>query len=381
MQHKILLTTLAAVFIVYMGMGIIVPILPIYATELGATGFALGVIIAAFALSGGLLQPFVGHFSDRYGKKGFFVAGLFMFSLTGYAYTFAGSVSDLVLIRIFHGAGSAMVVPIAMAYIGELTGGKAGKHMGMLNIAIFAGIGGGPMLGGIFLDIWGQNAAFYAMAALSLLSTLPVIFLLPRQIAGAAKSKDTMAAVFRRMLRSRRVMGILLSRMATMIIMVPTFAYLPLLMTRNMTASGTEIGMVIAVRTIVNAIFQVPFGSLADRWNKNRLLFVGSTVVGCGMLAVPSAGSFPALLMLFAVIGLGEAVSWPALGALAAKEGATYGQGSMMGVFNMAINAGLFIGAMGVGALVDWLGIAWAFYIVGIFLFASTALSAVLIRS
>jgi MFS transporter, DHA1 family, multidrug resistance protein len=52
----------------------------------------------------------------------------------------------------------------------------------------------------------------------------------------------------------------------------------------------------------------------------------------------------------------------------------------MMGVFNMAINAGLFIGAMGVGALVDLLGIAWAFYIVALFLFASAVTSVFMIR-
>jgi MFS family permease len=69
------------------------------------------------------------------------------------------------------------------------------------------------------------------------------------------------------------------------------------------------------------------------------------------------------------------------MGALAAEEGQKYGQGSMMGAFNMAMNAGLFIGAMGVGALVDWLGIAWAFYTVALFLFFCAAAAAAMIRS
>lgn len=382
MQKHILFTILSAIFIVFVGMGIIVPILPIYAAELGATGFALGVIIAAFALSGGLLQPFVGDLSDRHGKKGFLIAGLFIFGLTGYTYTFATSVTHLVFIRILHGAGSAMIIPMAMAYISDLGGGKSGKYMGMLNVAIFVGIGGGPLLGGFFLDLWGQDSAFYAMAFLSLLSAALVIIVLPRQKAIALQEKkDSMRVVFKRMLHSRRVMGILLSRMSTMIIMVPTFAFLPLLMKQYMTASGTEIGMVIAIRTFVNALLQMPFGSLADRWNKNGLLLVGSIIISIGMLAVPLAGSFTTFLLLFAFIGFGEAVSWPALGALAAREGKIYGHGSMMGVFNMAINAGLFIGAMGVGAMVDLLGIEWAFYIVALFLFLSTVLSAILITS
>jgi len=194
------------------------------------------------------------------------------------------------------------------------------------------------------------------------------------------EKNDPMLAVFRRMLHSRRVIGILISRMATMIIMVPTFAFLPILMKNYMSASGAEIGMVIASRTLINALFQLPFGNLADRWNKNRLLFIGSTTISIGIVSVPFADSFITLLLLFALIGFGEAISWPAMGVLAAEEGRVFGQGSMMGVFNTAMSAGLFIGAMGVGALVDLLGVSWAFYLVGGFLFLSTILSVIMIR-
>ena len=381
MQKYTLFTILSAIFIAYVGMGIIVPIVPIYAAELGATGFALGIIIAGFSLSGGILQPFIGGLSDRFGKKGFLTAGLVIFGLTGYAYTLASSVPHLVVIRILHGAGSAMIVPMAMAYMYDISAGsKIGKYMAMLNISIFAGIGAGPVLGGFFLDFWGRNSAFYAMALLSLLPAALVALVLPGGGGlGAGEKSASMLAVFRRMLHSRRVMGILLSRMATMIIMVPTFAFLPLLMKRYMSASGTEIGIVIASRTMVNALFQMPFGNLADRWNKNQLLFIGSIIISAGILAVPFAENFMTLLLLFALIGLGEAVSWPAMGVLAAEEGRIYGQGSMMGVFNTAINAGLFIGAIGVGALVDYLGVAWAFYIVALFLFLSTIASVFMI--
>jgi MFS family permease len=381
MQKSILLTILSAIFIVFVGMGIIVPILPIYAEELGATGFALGIIMAAYAVSGGLLQPFVGNLSDRYGKKGFLTAGLIMFAATGYIYTIAGSVAQLVLIRFFHGAGSAMIIPIAMAYIIESADGHVGRFIGWFNIAIFAGIGAGPVLGGFFLDLLGKNAGFYAMSGLSLISAILVIAILPGQKPDTpAKARDRLFSVFRQMMRSRRVMGILLARMATMIIMVPTFAFLPLLMTQQMGASGSQIGTVIACRTLINAFFQVPFGKLADTRDQNRLLMAGTVLIGVTMCCVPFATGFVCLLLLFAVIGLGEAISWPAMGALAAEEGKRFGQGSMMGVFNMAMNLGVFIGAMGVGALVDLLSIDWAFYAVGICLIVCAVAAAALIR-
>ena len=381
MNKSILFTLLSALFIALVGIGIIAPVMPIYATELGATGFTLGLIIAGFSLSRGLLQPFVGGMADKHGRKRFLITGLFIYSLAGYTYTLASAVTHLVFIRIVHGVGSAMIIPMAMAYIGDMSPqGEEGKYMGMLNIALFSGIGGGPILGGFFLDLWGQNSAFYAMAALSMVSMLMVAVLLPEQVKSETKDDyGPMLTVFRRMLHNKRVMGMLLSRMATMIIMIPSIAFLPLLMKEFMDATGTEIGIVVASRTLVNAILQTPFGRWADYWHKNKIIFIGSSIISAGIFAVPFAGGLWQLVLLFMLIGVGEAVVWPALGALATEEGRHYGQGSMMGVFNMAMSAGLFVGAMGVGSLVDIIGLAWAFYITALFLFVCTVAAVAMI--
>ncbi|MGM0454434.1 MAG: MFS transporter [Thermodesulfobacteriota bacterium] len=381
MQRSILFTLLSAVFIALVGIGIIAPVMPIYATELGATGFTLGLIIAGFSLSRGLLQPFVGGMADKHGRRRFLISGLIIYAIAGYTYTLATAVSHLVVIRIMHGVGSAMIIPMAMAYVGDMSPeGEEGKYMGMLNIALFSGIGGGPILGGVFLDIWGQASAFYAMSALSLVSMLLVAGLLPESTKSEIMADQSpMLTVFRRMLHSRRVMGMLLSRMATMIIMIPSIAFLPLLMTNFMDATGTEIGLVVASRTLVNAGLQTPFGKWADYWHKNRIIFIGSTIISVGIFLVPFAVNFLQLVVLFAIIGLGESVVWPALGALATEEGRHYGQGSMMGVFNMSMSAGLFVGAMGVGSLVDIIGLAWAFYIVAVLLFFCTVVAVYMI--
>jgi DHA1 family multidrug resistance protein-like MFS transporter len=126
--------------------------------NLGATGITLGLMTAAFSISQGIIQPVVGSLSDRHGRKRFLVTGLLLYAAVGVIYTLAASIKHLILIRILHGIGSAMIVPIVMAYIGDMAPqGQEGKYMGMLNIAIFAGIGVGPVLGGLFLDTMGIN--------------------------------------------------------------------------------------------------------------------------------------------------------------------------------------------------------------------------------
>ncbi|MEE8517784.1 MAG: MFS transporter, partial [Dehalococcoidia bacterium] len=163
--------------------------------------------------------------------------------------------------------------------------------------------------------------------------------------------------------------------------MVPLMAFVPLLMTEFMDASGLQIGIVIAGRTLVNAVLQIPFGGLVDRVSKTATLVTGSLVVVAATSVIPFVESFPGLIAVFVVIGAGEALVWPTLGALATEEGRKYGQGAMMGVFNMAMSVGILFGSLTGGIAVDTLGLKYAFPIIAVVLLAATFVSAAMIRS
>ena len=383
MKGHILGTLLLSVFIALLGIGIIVPVMPVFATSMGASGLALGMIIAGFSISRGFFQPIVGSLSDRHGRKGFLVGGLLLYALVGLLMPMAGSVANLILIRILHGVGSAMIVPVAMAYVSDMApAGEEGRYMGLLNVAIFSGFGSGPLLGGIFTDLWGMAGAFYAMAVLSLLALLLVLVQLPDQVRDRDRPPGMkLRRALATMLASRRTAGVLLARMATMIVMAPTMAFLPLLMAQRYQATGVQIGTVIACRTLANALLQTPCGRLADRRNKVVLLRIGCLVVSAVMCLVPLATHFWALLVLFIILGMGEAMIWPVLGALAAEEGRRYGQGTMMGVFSLAMSVGVFIGAMVAGSLMDLLGLSWSFFLIGAVVCLLTLLAAALIAA
>ncbi|MBU0485055.1 MAG: MFS transporter [Proteobacteria bacterium] len=369
MPRQLLIILLLSVFIALLGIGIIVPVMPMFAESLGAGGLTLGIIVAAFSLTRGFCQPVVGNLSDRWGRKGFLLSGLCVYGLVGLLMPAATSLGMLILIRALHGVGSAMIVPVAMAYVADLSPvGLEGRYMGLLNVAIFSGIGCGPLIGGFCTDRWGMASAFYVMAGLSFLAMLLVMLQMPAtplpavlkgRAVGVIKSLQTMLA-------SQRTAGILLARMATMIVMVPTMALLPLLMHQWFEATGMQIGVVIASRTLVNATLQTPFGRLADRIDKVKFLRLGCLIISGVMCLVPLAGNFWVLLGLFVILGSGEAIIWPTLGALATEEGRRYGQGSMMGVFNLAMSSGVFIGAIGAGFTSDWLGLDWSFLLIGL---------------
>ncbi len=72
--------------------------------------------------------------------------------------------------------------------------------------------------------------------------------------------------------------------------------------------------------------------------------------------------AFLPMLGIYLILGIGEAMVWPALGAFAVEEGRAYfGHGTMMGVFNLAMSAGIFTGAVVTGTAMDWLGMRVAF--------------------
>ncbi len=383
MINRILVTVVLSVFIALLGVGIIIPVLPVLATQLGATGFTLGVITAAFSVSRGLLQPVVGSLSDRWGRKGFLVAGLFIYGLVGLLIPHATSVLQLVLIRLFQGVGSAMIIPVAMAYASFLAPpGQEGRYMSVINIAIFCGIGAGPVFGGFFADIWGLASVFYMMATLCFLAFVLVVRNMPACCPIDRQKHSGLLVNVRLMLKRRRTMGILLARFATVIIMVPTMAFLPLMMSEWPGSSALQTGVVIAGRTLMNAVLQVPFGKLADRYDKVPLLVSGCVCMSIAVFFIPSMTNFPAMVGMYLFLGFGEAVLWPVLGAYAAEEGRThFGHGTMMGVFNLAMSAGVFTGAMLAGISMDSWGMRRAFQLTSAALLILPLVSAVLIRS
>ncbi len=99
------------------------------------------------------------------------------------------------------------------------------------------------------------------------------------------------------------------------------------------------------------------------------------------MCLLPLANNFWVLVGLFIILGSGEAIIWPTLGALATEEGREYGQGTMMGVFNMAMSGGVFIGAIGAGITSDMFGLQWSFLIIGCLILCLTMVAIKMIDS
>ena len=363
-----------------LGLGVVSPLLPIYAENLGATGIWLGIIFSAFALSRSVFMPVIGRISDRRGRKWIILIGMFAYAVLSLAYLIAGSVYSLTAVRFAHGVASAMVVPIAMAYIADLSEkGKEGSRMGNFSISMFLGLGAGPLLGGFLNDAFGMPSVFYVMAGLSAFATLLVAVSLPGTNPGSFTIRDGEPAPMREVFRLPVMRGVMVFSFISalgrggMMVFVPVFA--PLI-----AISPFEVGIVLSVNTFLMAFLQVPVGRLTDTGNKVALIVAGSTIAAVALAVIPLSRSFWPLLVITSVIGVGGAVQQPAIMALTVDAGRAVGMGTSMGAYNTVFGLGMIIAPLMGGVFMDYIGIDAVFYVGGAISLLGTAVFAVMMQ-
>ena len=350
-----------SIFSSMLGVGIISPLLPLYAEQMGATGIWIGTIFAGFSISRTIIMPIVGRLSDRNGRKLFLSVGLLGYAIISLGYIWANSVYELTLVRLIHGVASGMILPIAQAYVGDISPeGEEGTWMGYFNAAFFTGFGFGPLMGGTLTDHFGMNIAFYAMGGLNLLAFLLVIFFLPE--IGQRKTPASPRASFKQMSTSSMMKGLFSFRLSFSIGRGILATFLPIFAGIYIGLSPTLIGVLLAVNILLMSLLQVYGGNIADRFNRRVLVVVGSLTNLTYLALIPLGGNFWQLLGICALGGVGGAIALPAASALTVVEGRRFGMGSTIAVFAMAFSIGMVIGPLVGGVIADFANINSVFY-------------------
>ncbi len=355
------------IFVSMLGVGIIVPFLPLYAAQMGASAFVMGLIFSSFSAARALAMPYVGALSDRRGRKPFIIAGLMGYAVLALALIWAASPWELVLNRVLQGLFAAMVLPVSMALVADLTPpGREGAVFGGFNTAFLLGFGVGPLAGGVIFDTLGLEANFLFMAGLSLASLLMVLVMVrePRQVKKASRKGGWSQQVA--LLKDRPLLSVFLARALSAVGMGCFVAFLPLLAAAR-GLSNTELGSLLAVNVLIMTGLQVPCGWLADRWSRVGLASLGLVLSGAAKGFLPLPADFAGLMTLCVLEGVAAGLALPALTALAVSHGRRVGAGMgvTMGSFGMAMSLGVSVGPMGAGLLADWLGLPSVFYLAG----------------
>ncbi|HEC56941.1 MAG TPA: MFS transporter [Candidatus Syntrophoarchaeum butanivorans] len=362
MVHLLALT----VFIAMVGVGIIAPIIPIYAERLGATGLWIGFIYAGFAISRAIFMPLIGELSDRRGRKFFITIGLLLYSIISLGYVYSTTVVELASVRFISGLGSAMVTPVAFAYAAEIAPLRGeGRVLGEVGMALSVGIGIGVFLGGVLSDRFGIAVPFYTMGTLSCLTLILVIWSFPSEENPVFRSHVGGGRVnLGHILGYDLVKGVSAFRFVNSFSIGAIMSFLPIFATR-LDITPTGIGILLSVNIMLAGILQPYFGRFADRINRVWLIFSGSILTTIALLLIPYTGSFRGLLLLNLLMGAGGAIAVPASLAMMADVGRDDGMGALMGIYNAAMSMGMATGPIISGIIMDIMGIQEVFTLAG----------------
>jgi len=352
-----------AVFMASMGIGILAPILPSYIDQFSVSALLLGIIFGSYSAARTLLMPPIGMLSDRFGRRRFILSGLLLFTVVSPLYSIAVSPLQLIVVRFTHGIAGAMLMPVAMSAIGDLTPrGKEGFIMGSFTSAFFAGLGFGPLIGGYMRDMYSMTAAFYSMGALSLFALLFTMVALPRlptgkgqvnlsneRQGGEGRDKDR-----KNVLLDPALMGLLFFRFTRAIGIGLVWVILPLFAMKSLGITAFQVGLLLSANTFITTLLQSPSGHLSDKIGHRKSLAGGSVLACSAVASIAWARNFNDLLYASVALGLAGALIVPAGSALAVSLGRTRGMGRTMGLYNSSLSLGTMLGPVIGGALLDF---------------------------
>jgi MFS family permease len=354
----------SSVWVAMIGMGIVWPLVPVYARQMGASGLQVGLVISSFSIARAFFNPFVGRMSDLRGRKPLICSGLLLYAVVSVCYILAARVETLMAVRFFHGFTSVLVIPVAMALAGDLAPkDRLGRYLGTLQMAIMLGLGVGPILGGMIRESFGMEVAFLSMGGLALVTFVAVAVFIPSgRSVGAEVSRRP--APMREVLANRIVKGLFFLRFISAAGQGSVYTFLPLLGLKGHLTSG-QVGVILGLNILVIASLQRLGGAAADRWKPLYLILGGAFLSGAAVASMPLARGFGALLLLNICMGTGGGLALPSGLALAARVGRRIGMGSVIGVTDTGWSLGMIASPIVSGLLMDFLGIDSIFFIGG----------------
>jgi MFS family permease len=359
------------VFVDMIGFLIVLPLLPFYAEELGASPFLVGALVSAFALAQLSAAPLWGRLSDRYGRRPAILGGLLISAVAYVLFEAAGSVVVLFLSRLVQGAGAG-TVGVVQAYVSDVVPAKdRAKALGWLTAAASAGVMIGPAIGSLAAAV-GTIGPGYLAAGLCVLNLLFGSLWLPETV--AKTTSGTVQPAVRGSAR-RQFMSIL--RHPSGRVAAPVWIYamgmmafmamngvLALYLERRFGVTVKTIGWFFVYVGAVSVVMRtIVLGPMVRRFGEVRTLRMGIVCVGLGLATLPLARNFYELALTVLLIPVGTALLFPSTTSIVSHRAEAHQTGLVLGVQQAYGGIARMVGPLWAGAAFQHLGIRTPFWL------------------
>lgn len=372
----------ASLVIVMLGFGIVVPIMPFYITHFGASGRALGFLMAIYSIMQFLFAPVWGRLSDRIGRKPVLLIGVFGFAITFCLQGLSQDLTQLFLARALAGVLSSATLPTALAYVADTTAAsdRAGG-MGLMGAAMGLGMIFGPMIAGPLSQAdlrlpWGLEGLmqsitdpasgarldlslpFLASGLIALVNIPFIVFALPESLPPERRSEAGSRSPNRILLIAQALRGpmafLFVAAFLLAFAMANLESVLGLFGLQQFQMGPAQVGLVMGLIGVLSVVQQgVVIGPLTRRIGEVRVLRAGLAVSILGLIGLSLAPEMWQMIAMAVVFNAGNALLRPSVAALISQR-AHGGQGVAMGLENSFMSLGRVAGPLWGGMAFDW---------------------------
>jgi len=382
MKGKLTVLMITA-FVDMLGLAMVIPLLPFYATKLGASATIVGVLIAAFSIAQLASAPLWGRFSDRYGRRPALLAGLLISAVAYVIFAYAITLWLLLLCRIVQGLGGG-TIGVVQAYVADASDPKdRAKSLGWLSAATSLGAVVGPAIGSALIH-WGRHAPGIASAIFCILvSIFAGVYLRESREEIAATSEHavvhqtSVGAVWSVIARPRepaqRLIWIYAIAIGAFYGTAPT---LPLLLANRLPINEGNVGYFVMYLGGMGVFVRAGIlGRMIEWLGEVRLTRLGLVLLALGLALIAAVHSYLTLLMALTLMPLGTAFVFPCVTAMLSRVVPTRHRGLYMGVQHTFGGVSRVIFPLAAGVAMDHLGLGFPFVIAGVLVLATLLLT------
>ncbi len=346
-----------------LGFGAMIPTMPLYAETFGVSLSAIGAAVAAYGLARCLGALPTGKLADLFGRRPTLAIGGIVSALGNLGCALTGDYSVFLLFRFVSGVGAALVLTTGIVVLADISRPERRGRMMSIYQGIFVfSVGIGPLPGGLLAEYISLEAPFVAYAIAGAFVTIIAWIAIPesKEMAETSSTRADQIPFLRQLkiLMSRSSMQLVcgLSFVHAFTRTGGIFSVVPILGASLLGLSATQIGLGMALGSVVGLFVIYPSGALADRYGRKAVIVPGTLLTGVAFGLFFFSGGFLWFTIASALWGISSSIGSSAPAAYAADAAPPGMNAAAIGCFRMLADVGYVIGPIAMGMLADFHG-------------------------
>lgn len=289
------------------GMGLIVPIMPVYLKSFGFSTAGLSLPFVSLIIGRIISKSFAAAIIGRLAGKGTLIVCFAIYAMTFAIYPHVDSAWGFTLLRFFEGVVEGISIICLTDLAIELSSKNRGKLMGIFGASFGVGFVIGPLVGGIIYKTMGVDAVFYGGAVIGLLSIIGTLFM-PSVQHKVGKQRDLFSSLY----RYREYIadyGPSIVRRATFFCFM---MILPLYATETLGINVADVSLLFVISAVLSSCLMPITGGLADKYSVNHILFLTLLIMGISIIAFSVVDSIVPFIILFVIESVAFSFMLPA---------------------------------------------------------------------